>query len=282
MGNLLRQIVVFSVGLAGLILQPICHANDEANHSYFVDASGVPILTNQPHEYRGDERYREVKIEYKAIYAPRQYDFGASGSVNTEADYRAVIRRYARHYRLNPSLLTAIIKAESNFDRFAVSKSGAQGLMQLMPATAEEMSVSDPYDPTQNIAGGSQYLYRLLQLFDDDLDLALAAYNAGPGAVQKYGSVPPYPETQAYVNRVKQLTLLFASGRERIQVNSHTYRPNKRFKPTAEAPFVVHFKSGRSQPAHHVTELGDEYILTSGRRRFSIQKTLVERVERLR
>lgn len=282
MGDFLRQIVAYSVVLTGFMLQPNCHANDKTNDSFFVDASGVPILTNRPQEYRGDERYQEVKIEYESIYAPSKYDFGASSQVTTEADYRAVIHRYARHYRLNPSLLTAIIKAESNFDRFAISKSGAQGLMQLMPATAEEMSVRDPFDPTQNIAGGSQYLYRLLRLFDDDLDLALAAYNAGPGTVRKYGDVPPFPETQAYVNRVKQLALSFASGRERIQVNSHTYRPDKRFRPTVEAPFVVYFKSGRSQPAHRVSELGNEYILTYGRRRFSIAKTLVERVEQLR
>lgn len=255
-------------------------ADDKAN-SFFVDHTGVPTLTNRPHEYRSDESFEEVHIKYEPIYTPDRYDFSSKGHAPTEADYRSIIRRYARYYRLNDALITAVIKAESNFDRYAVSKSGAQGLMQLMPATAASMSVRDSFDPVQNIAGGTQYLYKLLDLFDDNLDLALAAYNAGPGTVKKYGKIPPFKETREYVARVKRYRDEFASGNKKIQVKAGTYRPLGTVHPSEEAPFVVHFKDGGSQPAHRVSDQGDEYLLVYGRRRFSIAKSLIKTIEEL-
>lgn len=106
---------------------------------------------------------------------------------------------------LEPHLLLAVISAESGFRAKAVSPKGAQGLMQLMPATARRLGVADPFDPEQNVRGGARYLTELLKLFNDDLRLALAAYNAGENAVIRYGrAIPPYPETQQYVARVMQ------------------------------------------------------------------------------
>ncbi len=111
----------------------------------------------------------------------------------------------AEQFDLDPALIRAVIHAESAFNAKARSKVGAIGLMQLMPATAKELGVSDAYDIKQNILGGSQYLAYLLKRFDNDIDLACAAYNAGPTTVTKYQGIPPYPETQAYVERVKIL-----------------------------------------------------------------------------
>nr|WP_283104612.1 lytic transglycosylase domain-containing protein [Shewanella olleyana] len=111
----------------------------------------------------------------------------------------------AQQFALEPALIRAVIHAESAFNAKALSKVGAIGLMQLMPATAKELGVSDAYDVKQNIWGGSQYLAYLLDRFDNDIDLACAAYNAGPTTVTKYQGIPPYPETQAYVERVKIL-----------------------------------------------------------------------------
>ena len=111
----------------------------------------------------------------------------------------------AKQFQLDPALIRAVIHAESAFNAKARSKVGAVGLMQLMPATAKELGVSDAYDIKQNIWGGSQYLAYLLNRFDNDIDLACAAYNAGPTTVTKYQGIPPYPETQAYVERVKIL-----------------------------------------------------------------------------
>ncbi len=119
--------------------------------------------------------------------------------------YSDTIRAEARmHPQLTESLIRAVIKAESSWRPNVVSRAGAQGLMQLMPGTAKELGVQDPFDPHQNIAGGCKYLRRMLEMFHGDLDLALAAYNAGPGNVKKYGGVPPFEETKQFIIRVRK------------------------------------------------------------------------------
>ena len=109
----------------------------------------------------------------------------------------------AREHGVPPKLVNSIIQVESNGDSKALSPKGAMGLMQLMPETAKAYQVSDPFDPLANIRGGAQYLRNLLSEFSGDLSLALAAYNAGPGAVRRYQAIPPYPETQEFVRKVK-------------------------------------------------------------------------------
>jgi soluble lytic murein transglycosylase-like protein len=113
-----------------------------------------------------------------------------------------VVNTASGHYRLDPDLVSSVIKAESGFNVRAVSPKGAQGLMQLMPDTASKLGVPDPFDPQANVEGGTRYLRELLERYNFDLVKALAAYNAGPLRVEQYGGVPPYHETQAYVARV--------------------------------------------------------------------------------
>ncbi len=113
-----------------------------------------------------------------------------------------LVSRAAQSVRLDPALALAVTKVESGFDVRAVSAAGAVGLMQLMPATAQALGVENPYDPVQNVRGGATYLRELLDRFGGDLPSALAAYNAGPSAVERYGGAPPFPETQSYVARV--------------------------------------------------------------------------------
>ncbi|MFT5139715.1 MAG: soluble lytic murein transglycosylase-like protein [Lysobacterales bacterium] len=115
------------------------------------------------------------------------------------------IRTAASRYSVDEALIRAIIHSESAFQPDALSPKGAQGLMQLMPAMQEELEVVDPFDPASNIEGGSYHLSRVMQKFDGDVELTAAAYNAGLGAVSKYGGVPPYTETQEYVRRVQIL-----------------------------------------------------------------------------
>lgn len=112
-----------------------------------------------------------------------------------------IIERYATRYRLDPTLVRAVIQVESDFNVHCVSSKGARGLMQLMPGTAKRFGVTRIHDPEENIHGGVKYLAYLTRLFPDDLPRALAAYNAGENAVLKYGGIPPYAETETYVKR---------------------------------------------------------------------------------
>jgi soluble lytic murein transglycosylase-like protein len=119
--------------------------------------------------------------------------------------YEPLIQEAAAFHDVDPNLVRAVIRTESAFDAMAVSSAGAQGLMQLMPALAVELGVLNPFDPRENIFAGVRYLRALLDDHKGDEVLALASYNAGPGAVMRYGGVPPYPETQHYVRTITGL-----------------------------------------------------------------------------
>jgi soluble lytic murein transglycosylase-like protein len=127
---------------------------------------------------------------------------GVRNGVPARFDLDEVVNAASGRYRLDPDLVSSVIKAESGFNVRAVSPKGAQGLMQLMPDTASKLGVPDAFDPRANVEGGTRYLRELLERYDFDLVKALAAYNAGPLRVEQYGGVPPYHETRAYVARV--------------------------------------------------------------------------------
>jgi len=129
-------------------------------------------------------------------------DAGATAPADGGALIADSIKSAAKRYNLPEKLIASVIQAESNFQVDAVSPAGAQGLMQLMPATAKELGVNDPFDVRQNIDGGAGYLRQMLDRFGGDVKLALAAYNAGPGTVEKYNGNVPYRETQNYIERV--------------------------------------------------------------------------------
>ena len=163
---------------------------------------------------RGDEHARrmlshlpEPKPGTKPrCVGPKAVDGLAPIRVNLSSpERRAVteaVRTLATHYALDPALVIAVIEAESGFDHRAVSPKGAMGLMQLMPGTAERFGVRDPFDPEQNLKGGMAYLRWLMAYFEGRVPLVVAAYNAGEQAVERYGGIPPYAETQTYVQRV--------------------------------------------------------------------------------
>jgi soluble lytic murein transglycosylase len=167
-----------------------------------VDDDGVVHFTNTPDGSKGELYLREAPKR-----PPRRRSSGMDNRWMME-----YAERYSRANNLSPALVKAIIKAESNGERFAVSPKGAQGMMQLMPFTAKRMNVSDPFDPIENIEGGVKYIKELLGTFGGNLVHAVAAYNAGPDAVKKYGGVPPYKETRLYVKRVMNYYRQYQSG----------------------------------------------------------------------
>lgn len=147
------------------------------------------------------------------VFLPSSLAFLQQGTENTllahpvnqrqqPNNYENIIKKAADQFQLPERLISSIIQHESNFNTDAVSTAGAQGLMQLMPGTAKFLGVKNSFDPEQNIMGGARYLKQMLNQFDGDMKLALAAYNAGPGNVKKYGGIPPFKETQNYVNKV--------------------------------------------------------------------------------
>jgi soluble lytic murein transglycosylase-like protein len=117
-------------------------------------------------------------------------------------EFDAIIETAAKEYDIDASLVSALIRAESNYQPRAISRKGARGLMQLMPATAKRLAVKQPFDPSSNVRGGVKYLRELVDRFGNHPELVLAAYNAGEGAVETYGGVPPYRETMTYVDRI--------------------------------------------------------------------------------
>jgi len=130
------------------------------------------------------------------------FPLGATFTRSNAIDLNDVVNTASGRYRLDPDLVSSVIKAESGFNVHAVSRKGAQGLMQLMPGTASQLGVPNAFDPQANVEGGAKYLRELLERYNFDLVKALAAYNAGPQRVEQFGGVPPYYETRAYVARV--------------------------------------------------------------------------------
>jgi soluble lytic murein transglycosylase len=168
----------------------------------FVDGNGITHYTNLP-TGKNNKGISSEGGKYTLRYSKK------GPSSRKKSRYSLIINKASEKYNLAPSLLNAVIQVESNWNSRAVSKKGAKGLMQLMPTTAKKLNVGNPFNPEENIHGGARYLRSLLDKYNDDISLALAAYNAGPGKIEKFGGIPPIPETRNYVKRV---LLLYNGG----------------------------------------------------------------------
>ncbi len=182
--------IIFALGVF-FAVQILVTSNAYADIYKYVDEDGVLHLTNVP---------SVPNAKYVLILKEKRVHFKSDIDINK---YDHIIAKAAKKYKVDEALIKAIIKAESNFNHEAISPVGAQGLMQLMPATAYALQVEDVFQPENNIEGGVRYLRYLLNTYRGDLRLALAAYNAGETAVAKYSNnVPPFRETRNYINRV--------------------------------------------------------------------------------
>lgn len=169
------------------------------------------ILSAAVYKYvdqRGRIHYSNVPV----VSHYRYYQAETGDEAYTPIPMLQLIKHYAQKNDLDVDLVRAVVKAESNFNRHAVSAKGAIGLMQLHPGTIKDLKINDPFDPSSNIAGGTKYLRWMLSRFNGNLDLALAAYNAGPSTVERYNGIPPYPETQRYVKKVKHYQQQYRQG----------------------------------------------------------------------
>lgn len=160
-------------------------------------------LSSQQLQYGGANQVFFPSTLTAALAESKQY-VPSAVKLTTSAtkNYENIIQQAASQFNLPDRLISSIIQHESNFNSQAVSHAGAQGLMQLMPGTAKFLGVNNSFDPEQNITGGARYLRQMLNQFNGNIEHALAAYNAGPGNVKKYGGIPPFKETQNYVNKV--------------------------------------------------------------------------------
>jgi len=177
----------------------------------FVDRDGEVHFTNTPTSVRStivdlppvnQANFQKYFPTYKGYQGYQAGAFLPLSDLPNQAAYDPHIKLTCKLYGLDCNLVKAVIRAESGFNPFAISPKGAMGLMQLMPGTSRDLGVENPFDPRQNIDGGARYLRMMLDRFNNDTILALAAYNAGPEAVCKSGGVPPIDETQIYVRRV--------------------------------------------------------------------------------
>ncbi|MFB3817756.1 MAG: lytic transglycosylase domain-containing protein [Candidatus Methylomirabilales bacterium] len=211
---------------------------------WWVMALGILSLCAQPGEAA---IYVSTGPDGTAFYtdAPPRPDFqplpafGLPPSVDiVRGQYADLIDQIAAQHAVDPQLVRAIIRVESNFEPLAISRKGAQGLMQLMPATAGRFAVGNPFDPAENIRGGVRYLRTLLDMFPGKLSLALAAYNAGENAVLKHRGIPPYRETQDYVARV-----LKHLDRRDVGTLTASAAPRPEALPAAPAPRAAVYRT---------------------------------------
>jgi soluble lytic murein transglycosylase-like protein len=167
------------------------------------------------------------RVMYNEGRSRRTYGPPPAATTSSSGELESLIARYSAIRSLDPDLVRAVIQVESGGYTMALSDKGAMGLMQLMPGTARQLAVDDPYDAEQNVSGGTQYLGRMLDLFNGNLELALSGYNAGPEAVNRYGGIPPYPETRSYVEKVLRLYRdepgFTLSGSPNVRVGRKTY-----------------------------------------------------------
>ncbi len=195
------------IGIAELIYEKLTGEKLDSKIKYNEPVTIANKQNLQPKETRSSTQINQINFQLNKI------ERTLFNKTNSKIDaYEPIINEAARTYNIDKNLIKAVIKAESGGNNYAVSPVGAKGLMQIIDSTAKSLGIRNVFDPRENIFGGTKYLKNMLETFDGNLELALAAYNAGPGNVVKYGGIPPFRETINYVNRVKSFYAKFSSS----------------------------------------------------------------------
>ena len=250
-------------GVVQFTNRPRRSGSPTSGRNMFMGKDGVAIMTNRPEDFRGREEYVEVIMHFELIDLPERFLPAPTRSNGLPAatSLDDIIEFYAKKRRLDKNLVYAVIKVESGGNPYAVSSAGARGLMQLMPGTAREMGVKDIFDPAENIAGGTQYLSKLLTLYKGDTSMALAGYNAGPGNVKKYGGIPPFKETQNYIRLVQRYQRRFKrSGMPQFGFVSSKRVDRDYLPPESNQYYRILLDNGLTVAAEEVYLEGERYI----------------------
>ena len=186
---------------------------DSGGRRVFINADPPHVATQAKKQASAPAGFTKVSVRGTQIASSESPELTAAQTANREK-IEEMIREVSARYHVDPALVRAVIETESNWNTSAISRRGAQGLMQLVPGTAQQLGVNNAFDPKQNLDGGVRYLHSLLERYNGDLDKALAAYNAGPGAVDRAGGVPQYRETREYVQKVTDS--YFRPGSDRL------------------------------------------------------------------
>ena len=208
-GILLGMMILCSIPAHGQIVSYM----DDSGKRVFINADPPPAVRQVKATVAAAGSSAEIASRTTQVTPVASPIVTAAAKANREK-IEVMIREVSARYRVDPALVRAVIETESNWNSTAVSSKGALGLMQLVPGTAQQMGVSNAFDPKQNLDGGVRYLHTLLERYNGDLDKALAAYNAGPGAVDRAGGVPRYRETREYVQKVTDS--YFRPGSDRL------------------------------------------------------------------
>ena len=199
MRSIIQLILLFSFIPQGMA-DPIYRYQDEGGKTVYTD---TPPDQSQFEEFKPKALF-VMSHKPPTIHA-RYYNMATKGRISP------LIQNIAQMHEMDPYLVEAVVKAESDYDPMAVSRVGAQGLMQIMPMTGLDLGLQNPFDPTENLDAGIRHLKKLMAKYQNNLDLALAAYNAGEMSVQKYKGVPPYPETIDYIQKIKKYYWQFST-----------------------------------------------------------------------
>ncbi len=200
--RLLIGLLAALAGMGGAFL-PAAQAADRI--AAYLDSRGRVVFVNQARIPSTPKQAPAASGQARTAARPNLGSSNPGSSNPASSNLDRMIQRSARRHQVDPDLVRAIVRVESNYNPYAVSSRGAQGLMQLIPATARRFGVRDAFDPSANLEGGIRYLKHLMELYDGDLELVLAAYNAGENAVRRYNGVPPYRETRNYLRKISQI-----------------------------------------------------------------------------